>query len=52
MEAKSLSEENKTHNKMIISSPRSKFLGELVISSSIRGVSSLVNWLFQVVSEE
>ena len=40
MEAKSLSEEDKTHNQMINSSPRSKFLGKLVISTGVRGVSS------------
>ena len=40
MEVRSLSEENKTHNQVIISSPRSKFLDELVISSDIRGVRS------------
>ena len=46
MEAKSLSEENKTHNRMINSNPRSKFLGKLVISSGIRGVGSWMKWLF------
>ena len=35
MKAKSLSEENKTHNQMINSSPRSKFLDEVVISDSV-----------------
>ena len=34
-EVRSLSEENKTPNQMINSSPRSKFLGELVISSGV-----------------
>ena len=46
MEAKSLSEENKTHNQMINSSPRSEFLGKLVISSGVRGVGSWMKWLF------
>ena len=49
MEAKSLSKENKTHNQMINSSPKSKFLGELVISSGVRGVSSWTKWLFLMV---
>ena len=49
MEAKSLSEENKTHNQMINSSPRNKFLDELVISSGVRGVSSWIKWLFPMV---
>ena len=35
LEAKSLSEENETHNQMIILSPKSKFLGELVIYSDV-----------------
>ena len=46
MEVKSLSEENKTHNQMINSSPRSKFSGKLVILSGIRGVGSWMKWLF------
>ena len=46
MEAKSLSEGNKTHNQMINSSPRSKFLGKLVISSGVQGVRSWMKWLF------
>ena len=46
MEAKSLFEENKIHNQMINSSPRSKFLGKLVISSGVREVGSWMKWLF------
>ena len=49
METKSLSEENKTHNQMKNSSPRSKFLGELVISSGVREVSSWMKGLFLMV---
>ena len=44
MEVKSLSEENKTHNQTINSRPRSKFLGELVILSGVRGVSYWMKW--------
>ena len=35
MEAKSLSEENKTHNQVLISSPRSKFLDEMIVSNGV-----------------
>ena len=49
MEVRSLSEENKTHNQVIISSPRSKFLDELIISSDIRGVRSWMKWLYLMV---
>ena len=49
METKSLSEEDKPHNQTIILSPRSEFLGELVISSGIQGVSSWIKWLFLMV---
>ena len=49
LEAKGLAEENKTHNQMIILSPRSKFLAELVIAGVIRGVSSWMKWLFLMV---
>ena len=35
----SLSEEDKTHNQRLSSSPRSKFLDKLAISDGIRGVS-------------
>ena len=41
-----MSEENKTHNQMINSSPRSEFLGKLVISSGVREVGSWMKWLF------
>ena len=49
MEAKSLSGEDKTHNQMINSSPRSKFLSKLVISGGVQGVSSWMKWLFLMV---
>ena len=49
MEAKSLSEEDKTHDQMINSSPRSKFLSKLVISGGVRGVSSWMKWLLLMV---
>ena len=52
METKSLSEEDKIHNQMIKSSPRSKFLSKLVISGGVQGVSFWISWLFQTVSEE
>ena len=39
MEAKSLSEEDKTHNQMINLSPMSKFFSKLVISGGVRGVN-------------
>ena len=35
MEARSLSEENKTHNQVIISSLRSKFLNEMIVSNGV-----------------
>ena len=35
MEARSLSEENKTYNQVIISSPRSKFLDEMIVSNGV-----------------
>ena len=46
---RSLSEEDKTHNQMVNSSPRSKFLNKLVISDGIWGVSSWMNWLLLMV---
>ena len=46
---RSLSEEYKTHNQMINSCPRSKFLDKLVVTDGVRGVSSWINWLFLLV---
>ena len=43
---RSLSEEYKTHNQMVNSRPRSKFLNKLVITDGVRGVSFWINWLF------
>ena len=45
----SLSEEDKTHNERLGSSPRSEFLNKLAISDDIRGVSYWINWLFLMV---
>ena len=45
----SLSEEDKTHNQRLSSSPMSKFLDKLAISDGIRGISYWINWLFLMV---
>ena len=42
MEARSLSEENKTHNQVIISSPRSKFLDEMMVSNGVLPNATLI----------
>ena len=45
----SLSEEDKTHNQRLGSSPRSEFLDKLAIFDGIREVSYWINWLFLMV---
>ena len=35
MDVRRLSEENKTHNQVIISSPRSTFLDEMIVSNGV-----------------
>ena len=45
----SLSEEDKTHNQRLGSSPRSEFLDKLAIFDGVREVSYWINWLFLVV---
>ena len=44
-----LSEEDKTHNQRLGSSPRSEFLDKLAIFDGVREVSYWINWLFLVV---
>ena len=45
----SLSEEDKTHNQRLGSSPRSEFLDKLAVFDGVREVSYWINWLFLVV---
>ena len=45
----SLSEEDKTHNQRLGSSPRNEFLDKLAIFDGIREVSYWINWLFLMV---
>ena len=42
----SMSEEDKTHNQRLSTSPRSMILDKLAISDGIRGVNYWINWLF------